>query len=181
MKKKFLLITLLFFPLFLHAQDLNEKHFFTASISAGVLFGPDFINTDERATSLGADIFFGRRLFFGVDFARNKMTFTDTKAVSGATGEFYILDGVAGFSLDLGLSRFCLGIGAGGYLCNYTGIPNASNSKGFAMNFFWNGYIKAYEHCNLGLGYKLYRLADAGWYSTIGVLACLSFEKIDLL
>lgn len=181
MKKKFLLITFLFFSLFLHAQDLNKKHFFLTSISAGALFGPDFINTDEKSTSIGADIYFGRILFFGADFARNKMTFTDTKAVTGATGEFYILDGVAGLSLDLGLSRVCLGIGAGGYLCNYTGIPNASNSSGFAMNFFWNGYLKVFPHSNLGLVYKLYRLTDAGWYSTAGIFACFTFENISFL
>lgn len=189
MKKSLILVTLLFFPMILHAieysvegfPDLNETHFFAATISAGWLFGPDFVDTEESPYSFGGDILFGRIFFFGADFARNKMTFTDTKFASGASGNFYILDGVAGVSLDFGFSRWFLGAGAGGYLCNYENVPNDPDFTGFAMNFFWGMYLKYYKYCNLGIIYKRYALKDAGWYSTFGALISISIEDINLL
>ena len=171
-RKICLILVFALFPFFLHAQDF----FISASASVGAVLGPDFIDTDETSHSIGGELYFGRLLFFGLDFSMNDIVFSDTKTFSGATGEFYIFDGVSGLSLNLGLARYFIGAGAGGYLCNYTGTSNDPDFGGFALNLFTAGYLKLYDTFNIGLNYKLYGLFGAGWYNTFGVFVCFSLE-----
>lgn len=180
----------------IHAQEQDSSHptlisisvdgepitsesepFFSTLLSIGWFFGPDFVDTEG---SFGIDMIFGRRFFVGGDFTNAKMTFTNTKLVSGASGDLYILDGVVGVSADLIISRWFLGVGAGSYLCNCKNIPNDPDFTGFAMNFFLGAYLKGLRYFNLGLIYKHYALAEAGWYNTFGFLASISIENFGL-
>lgn len=177
-KRFFVLIILLSFPLFLHAQE-----FLSVSLSPGAFVGPD----DEKgAFSFNSDIYLGAwidyeyTMFFGLDFLTSGENFSDTKTGSNINGRFFVFDGVAGGYFDIDFAYLLFGIGAGGYFCPYEGSATSSTFGGFALNFSSEFHLKTFEFCNLGLSYKLYGLFGAGWYNNFGIFISLYIEDLWL-
>ncbi len=180
-KRFFVLIILLSFPLFLHAQE-----FLSITASPGAFIGPDFINSGKPSFSINSDIYLGTwidyeyPMFFGLDFLTSGANFSDTKTGSHIDGRFFVFDGVAGGYFYLDGAYLLLGVGAGGYFCPYEGSATSSTLGGFALNLSSELHIHAFEFCNLGFSYKLYGLFGAGWYDNFGTVITLSNEELWL-